>query len=241
MSYLLEALRKSEQERQQQVPSLNTATHEWDDEEPSVSTRSPWLMIIAVLLTFICAMLAALVWNADERIVRPQNIASTEVIPSAVLPKNDTSLAVKSSDATSAAPSASGARLIAVREKPSLSVRQGQAAIANADNATPITQSTARNQAEIISPTQKAVVKAPVKRIYDMDDVLRSQLPPMNMNSHIYSTDAKASFVMINNAIINVGQELAPGVRLETITPDGAVLSFQGEKFLFPAMTSFEP
>ena len=255
MSYLLEALRKSEQERQQQVPNLSTATTEWEDADAEPE-RSPWLKLIVAMLAIICLLLVFLVWKAStphgfaqQRQTLSDN--SSQVSANAATPDVNSNETVKPSSVNNAAEaganSSTGKPIIAVREKPTLTVRTGNAAqievkIPTSRSAQNNTFATSPQRgAEIISPTRAAVPKEQIKRAYDLDESVRSQLPPMNMNSHIYSTDANASFVIINGKSMSVGQELEPGLSLVAITPDGAVMSLRGERFLFPSMSNFEP
>lgn len=253
MSYLLEALRKSEQERQQQVPNLSTATTEWEDADAEPE-RSPWLMLIVAMLTIICLLLVFLVWKASTQ-NRPNVVEDRPLVNTNVNASETHSNETMNSPNTSSMKKESGVNtnssvskpVIAVREKPTLTVRTGNAAqievkIPTSRSAQSHALATSSQRgAEIISPTRAAVPQEQIKKAYDLDDTIRAQLPPMNMNSHIYSTDANASFVIINGGSLSVGQELAPGLSLVAITPDGAVLNFRGERFLLPSMSNFNP
>ena len=60
---------------------------------------------------------------------------------------------------------------------------------------------------------------------------IRHELPSMQISVHLYSTNPKNSFVNINNQMLQEGEALAPGIRLEQITPDGMILSYKGYRF----------
>ncbi|HVN95333.1 MAG TPA: general secretion pathway protein GspB [Syntrophorhabdaceae bacterium] len=56
-------------------------------------------------------------------------------------------------------------------------------------------------------------------------------LPPLKMSVHYYVSDPKSRFVRINDRIIHEGDELSDGVKMEEITEEGAVLSYHGRRF----------
>lgn len=58
-----------------------------------------------------------------------------------------------------------------------------------------------------------------------------SQLPQLRLDLHAYTERAGDRWVLINMHKLHEGDSLE-GVHLERITPDGAVLSFQGTQFL---------
>jgi general secretion pathway protein B len=57
----------------------------------------------------------------------------------------------------------------------------------------------------------------------------------LRLDVHVYSDDPQERFVLINLQKYFEGQELQEGPRLDEITPDGAVLSFRGQRFRVPA------
>ncbi len=84
MSYLLDALRKSEQERQQKtpVPGLQSSAVEWENSDDGRS-RSPWLLVAVVAIVLNTVLLAVLVWRfgfADRSAAdRAGDVAATAV------------------------------------------------------------------------------------------------------------------------------------------------------------------
>ena len=59
-------------------------------------------------------------------------------------------------------------------------------------------------------------------------------LPELNLELHVYSPAAAERFVFINSAKYVEGETLAEGPRLGAITRDGAVLVYQGRSLLLP-------
>lgn len=59
-------------------------------------------------------------------------------------------------------------------------------------------------------------------------------LPEMTINIHVYVPDESSRLLFINNRQVHKGEQVANGVRLEEIVPDGAVLSYYGQRFKLP-------
>jgi general secretion pathway protein B len=61
-----------------------------------------------------------------------------------------------------------------------------------------------------------------------------AHLPELRLDLHVFAARPQDRFVMINMKKLHEGDSLPEGVRVESITPDGAVLSHNGAKFLLP-------
>lgn len=59
-------------------------------------------------------------------------------------------------------------------------------------------------------------------------------LPPLAVNLHIYAAQPAQRAVFINGTRYREGDSLPGGAELQQITPDGAVLSYRGQRFLLP-------
>ncbi len=60
---------------------------------------------------------------------------------------------------------------------------------------------------------------------------IQQDLPPMSVSVHAYSARAGERLVGINSRLLHEGDEVAPGLKLEQITPDGMILSYKGYTF----------
>jgi general secretion pathway protein B len=61
-----------------------------------------------------------------------------------------------------------------------------------------------------------------------------SGLPELKLELHVYSNDPAQRFVFINSHKYSEGENLAEGPRVEEIRSDGVVLSLRGSRFLLP-------
>ena len=61
-----------------------------------------------------------------------------------------------------------------------------------------------------------------------------THVPQLRLDLHVYAARPEERFVMINMKKLREGDSLPEGVRVESITPEGAVLSYNGSRFLLP-------
>jgi general secretion pathway protein B len=59
-------------------------------------------------------------------------------------------------------------------------------------------------------------------------------LPQLRLDLHVYAANPQERFALINMHKMHEGDSLQDGVRVESITPDGVVMSHNGSKFLLP-------
>jgi general secretion pathway protein B len=63
------------------------------------------------------------------------------------------------------------------------------------------------------------------------DEMVARGLPVLHLDLHVYSTVPKQRFIFVNSRKYGEGDTLQEGAVVESITPDGAVLSFRGSRF----------
>jgi hypothetical protein len=61
-----------------------------------------------------------------------------------------------------------------------------------------------------------------------------THVPQLRLDLHVYAARPEERFAMINMKKVHEGDLLPEGVRVESITPEGAVLSYNGSRFLLP-------
>jgi general secretion pathway protein B len=59
-------------------------------------------------------------------------------------------------------------------------------------------------------------------------------LPSLHLDLHVFAQRPQNRFVMINMHRLQEGDTLPSGVQVESIRPDGVVLSYHGTRFLLP-------
>ena len=61
---------------------------------------------------------------------------------------------------------------------------------------------------------------------------IRQEMPTLSISVHAYSREPKDRLLGISDRVVREGEDLAPGLRLEEITRDGMILRYKGYRFL---------
>ncbi|HYM41676.1 MAG TPA: general secretion pathway protein GspB [Steroidobacteraceae bacterium] len=243
MSFILDALKKSESDRQRQGgPALFEVKV-----APPRSALPPWAIAIAVLFA---ANLGVVMWlllrhsaagptpatasaaaapaaaaaaPAGAPAAGPAALAKTPAPPPATPPvaeepaadNEDVPAAIGAADAAgvAAAPHRNGAG-------PSLNP-DDYAPAAEAPAETGSISGRVRRGTEDGVPLYQQLATAPGK-----------QLPQLRLDLHAYADQPADRWVLINMHKLREGDSLPEGVHVDRITPSGAVLSYQGSQFL---------
>lgn len=230
MSYILDALRKSEQERRP-GSALGMAR---PDPGPAILPRRRigWyaLPIAGVLVLIVGAYLLVL-RPMDET---PTTVATIEA----------TSMTAPSVPAPSSAPKAldtpapaSNVASVAPQAKPPATrpvrdlVEQTRVA------PKPAPRAAAPVRASIPTPIPAATsarIADDVRLLRVMPPDFQRSLPEMVVNIHVYAAAAAERILYINNRQYHAGDKVRDDVIVEEIVEDGAVLSFRGTRFKLP-------
>ncbi|MGK0524307.1 MAG: general secretion pathway protein B [Pseudomonadales bacterium] len=231
MSYILDALRKSETERRQgKVPDLGQQVQLIHRQKKRRISPVVW---VALALLVNAGVLAVVFWpeRPSELIAGPgtqavapaldtlEEPAKPEVEPEvAQTPAEDPGVAVDSpsepKQAVMAEPIAEPAR-----ERPTI-----------------ITPSLPRErQVPALRPDETGTrvgggAEKRVPHLVELPLSFQKSIPDLMFNSHIYSTDPNASRVMINGHYLRQGDSFS-GITLEEVTEDGVVFGKQGRTF----------
>lgn len=69
------------------------------------------------------------------------------------------------------------------------------------------------------------------KELHHMPAVIRDEVPKLTFSFLVYSDRPQERMVTINGKRMREGEEVMSGLRLEEITPEGAILSWKGQRF----------
>jgi general secretion pathway protein B len=83
---------------------------------------------------------------------------------------------------------------------------------------------------EIVS--QPAPTAAGLPSYEDVALSREANVPELRLDLHAYAAQPQERFVMINMRRLREGDTLPDGIRVESITPEGAILSFRNRRFL---------
>ena len=218
MSFILDALKKSESERQR---GDGPALHEMKMAPPRRGVAT-WLIVLAGLLVINIAVLCVVLLRGPHGAPSPGEAQTVAASPAAAVPDALTRPPPTPAAITPApAPPAPAPEVATARpsDDDAPAVEPPRAATdAQAGTQTGV-EATGGSSGEL--PTYQQAATAP-----------GANLPPLALNLHSYSTNPADRFIFLNMARLREGQTSPQGIRVETITPDGAILSWQGQKFL---------
>jgi len=245
MSFILDALKKSESDRQRQNgPAL------FEVKVASPRTRLPlWAIAIAALLV---VNLGIAMWmllrhpaRAAADAAPPAASAALSTPPPAVPQAAPPATAsapppATSAPATAAAPAASPAPPAAATQVAAVPA----GAVAGTAAGTPGSAAPESNP-EDYTPAEEPAATGLGNRVrrstasgvplyQDAAATPGTQIPQLRLDLHVFAARPQDRFVMINMRKLREGDSLPQGVHVESITPDGAVLSYNGSRFLLP-------
>lgn len=223
MSYILDALKKSEQERGHgSVPGVQTihssSLNYHNDKKPV------WPFLLFVLVFINISVLVYFIFSKQQ----PEIIstAQTETVNNTV---TDSETIINNLNTT--------------QERPASSI----ALINSQQNDLPPqntkTEETSHNTTTIALPVkQESTIEQTTKVIslHDMPLNIRQHIPAMEFSAHIYSTTASRRSMMINGRFMEEGDLVADDLILNEITIDGAIFDFQGHRFSASVLSGWD-
>ena len=220
MSYILDALRRAESERERgSVPRLHTPTLNGGPPPPP-ARRSGWT---TAALTLALGLAVGLGWWLAPR------ATEAPLHPLAPTP---------SPTATPLSPAA--ARSALPTQKPNHharapSVNLGQPAHAvQAEAPVPTPEATPAPRVPMTSPSPQTTTTPPGNRVVAYEQLppeVRRQLPNLQLGGAIYSETPSARMLLVNGQLLHEGDAAAPGVVLEFIRPRSAVLRWRDLRY----------
>jgi general secretion pathway protein B len=237
MSYILDALRRAEAERERgAVPSLQSQQHTVVEEDDTAPRSRRLMWVIVGLGGALLALLAWTFFGASTPPSRPAvegSVAPTVVAP----PPPNVALPVTPETAPAPVPARVAAPTVAPAAVPPVAtqvVPPAPAAIRPPAVAAAEERRPARRATSASAATLAAAPAASAPRIYaqsELPDDVRRDLPRIAINGSSYSGDAASRMVMINGQIFHEGDSLGASLQLEKINRRSAVLVFRGWRY----------
>lgn len=232
MSYILDALRRADSERERgAVPSLHSkqiapgvADADDGDETPTRSVQPLWWAVGGLSL----ALLGMAAWlmlgrsaPEPERIAAPVAAAPVPA-PSPVVVQPPQVTALEAPPVTPPPVPAPQAPPIERKGAPAAPTR-----VAAAPKPAP---------QPVEKPTLKAAAtprdeEAPVPSISELPDDIRRQLPALSVSGASYSKNPASRMLILNGQVFREGDKVANDLVLEQIRLKSAVLSYRGQRY----------
>ena len=212
MSFILDALRKSETERQHKGSAefASVPTSEDRREGPPA-----WLWVLGALLLVNLAVLVGILLRPD--VGAPETVAASS-------PPVEAVVEARAEDA----PREDFASRVAAARENAPAVEEPPPAVEETPVATTVPTA---------APVTLPAVSRPAGALPTIREVRaqgRVSLPDLHVDIHVFSEVPGDRFVFINMNKHKEGSQLSEGPLVEEITPDGVVLSMNGTTFLLP-------
>jgi len=210
MSYILDALKKSDQERQQGAsPSLNSIHG-----SPTTATKSStfqqyrviWLIFGGATLFLLCLGIFFILYK--------QHLNVNRLLEEAELPKRQTTTLAQSSGQVSAGEEISSPQVV-IKEKQNVL----RSIVVNDPPPSP--------QASFARESSTSSVPL----LQDLPAQLQAEIPSFVFAGHTYSEDPYQRMIIINGRILREGDMIAPNTYLAEITWEGVTIAFNGTRF----------
>ena len=239
MSYILDALRKSESERQQgRIPDLGQQVQLIHKPRKRGVPVGAWVTLALVLNALV---LGALFWPDSPWYTGG---AGQEAAP----------LSAKAADQAPAGPGDTDTPLQApvTQQAAEPSPRVSVTAADNAERSQEMTPEAAggdviegQDRPTVIVPSPNRAIEPDaladsyggnagsserVPHLVELPMSFQKRVPTLIFNSHVYASDPAARRVIINDHYLRMGDTFS-GIRVDRITEDGVVLSMDGQRF----------
>lgn len=217
MSYILDALKQSERQRSRQLP-LTEITRQ---NKAVAQGRLPrtrhrlWSVSVIIMLALLSGYgmgKIGLKWLQSPPVTQPGSAPlSPSVAPELLIENNNTSIVLDTPPVRIALDQPPALQTIAPAFPPP---------VANVEQAAPAKPK--RQAVPVFDPGVPSLRELPAS--------LRTRLPDMTLSVHIYSASPAGRMASINGQMLREGQQFGP-LRLQSITPRGVILSFEGQEF----------
>jgi len=243
MSFILDALRKSENQRHRQAgPGLAEL-------RPAMvrPTLPIWAIALAALLAINLVVLAVLMLKDGDS---NSPAAATSSVPQVPSPSTNTT-------PLPADPATSGTTTLPYPDAPERALSSPAPSAYTATESAPTPSDSFANAQDEVEPDAEFTAEEPADVGPELQPPLRGSsanedenaarlptigdvtlqgatVPQLHLDIHVYATQPAERFVFINSRKYREGSETPEGTSIERITRDGVVLNHRGVRFLLP-------
>ena len=215
MSYILEALKKSERERDiESIPTISAY-----DTTPTEQSKRALYLLAGLVACLTLALVSVIYWKASHP-AKTQPSAH-EQVSSYAQPSHVSSATKQAREVSSATRSPLTPPPLTTPLVPEFPI------------AAPIKTTPRSNVQETTSPA--------VESLFDMSDQFQRQIPALNYASHWYAKEPRSRNVIINNRSLKEGDWVNSSIQILEISQHQLTLTMQQQAFSLPALESWAP
>jgi general secretion pathway protein B len=235
MSYILDALKKSEKERRRgSIPDPLTI-QETPPQRPGRRSLWPYLIMVALILN---ALVFAL-WSG--LIHTKKTVRTTEAISRGqeAIRESNPSLSATAKSESSEVRGEKGSPGANIPSRAEISDKETHIRDKQTIKTETVASPIAPPETTLLHPSSEVKsdhIAVPMpNRIYTLNELpqpVRKDLPEFLVSVFLYSDDRASRLVRINGQMMKEGQYLTPGLKLDEIVPSGVIFSYQNYRFL---------
>ena len=227
MSYILDALKRADAERERgAVPGLHAQQTAALAAAPSTRARTRLWLISGAVLTLSVLAAGLWLWRA------PASEASLPAVQLAMVPPLVTAPAPALAPAPAPAPLPAATSV--ATPAPAITRTLPVVTPIAASPAPPVVVApvpAAAPKAVASAPAAAPVVAPVVPLLSEMPEDFRRQIPALTITGAVYSEAPAQRLLLVNNLVLHQGDLAAPELSLEEIRPKSSVFSFRGTRF----------
>lgn len=245
MSYILDALRKSDQQRQRGVPPTLLAPQA-AAVETGRRVSTPHILLAAILIGAGIVVGSLRPWQIEQPAPATEPAAMKPLeagpLPSHLpvpmppqLPR-ESEQDVATHKTTSAARSDPAPAARATERQGPAAAKPEKKAETRESPRVAVTLAPKRMAKDLPEKADgagpgDAAPEQKVLKIAELPLPIQQEIPAMSISVHAYSPIPKDRLVGINDRVLREGEHLAPGLTLEEVTPDGMIMRYKGYRF----------
>ncbi len=222
MSYILEALKKSDKERQREkIPDLQA-----DHSLPFVERRKRKGPALYLLGALVLAATVVLGWRQFTGDPIPQ-LADTSKTDAAPVTASQVPEVPEPLEQTAALPAAEKEPVPAAVSPPVVSTPEIPTFRDSVPEVEAETAEPAGESAPPVSPEPVVQDTAAIPLLDELPAAVRKGIPELSFAGHVYADEPAKRLIIINNRIVREGAMVSNGLSLETIEANSVVLQYE--------------
>ena len=241
MSYILEALKKAQAERQLgNAPTIHAPVPSYAAPRAGQVAQRRYLALGVGLVVVVAAVV--LLW---PRLAGEPPVRLATVTPPVVAPAAAPITAPVTAPTTAPVATPAPAAVVVPAPAPAVQPAPAPAPVAEAR---PVRTKPAAAPAPVAPPSTPpreatpapATVTAqpggdePLRTLQQLPDALQREIPKLAFGGYIYSPTPGESLLLVDKMLRREGEEVAPGLVLERLTPKAAVMNYRGTRYRAP-------
>ncbi|HUO76298.1 MAG TPA: general secretion pathway protein GspB [Thermodesulfovibrionales bacterium] len=248
MSYILDALKKSEEERKRgTVPDL-LAVQDTRMQEQGKPHMWPYLLLVALVLNAGIFLWWLTPWQGTKQNVTAYSTTKQNPLPEKTIISEERKQGEKHLPAQIGSPVKTPIdKKVSERQGRSVQTKTAEQAQVPSASAPAVETQESRANSPSLSLQAPAAIPTPSEtkpstsskdtggstlyNLTELPSTIQQSLPTFSITAHIHTGDPASGMVKINGQMMREGQELSPGLKLEEILADGVIFRYQNYRF----------